>query len=38
MERDAIIAGGMAFFLKEKLMDYTDAFVVHICNKCGSFA
>ena len=37
MERDALIAHGLAKFIKEKLMDNSDAFVVYVCDKCGLF-
>lgn len=38
MERDAIIGHGVALFLKEKFMDTSDAFAVHVCDKCGLIA
>lgn len=38
MERDSIIAHGIAFFLKEKLLDNSDAYVTYVCDKCGLFA
>ena len=38
MERDAIIAHGLAFFLKERLMDVSDIYWVYICGMCGLFA
>lgn len=38
MERDAVLAHGMALFLKEKLMDTSDAYSTFICDKCGLFA
>jgi DNA-directed RNA polymerase II subunit RPB2 len=38
MERDAILAHGMAKFLKEKLMDTSDAYTIYVCDRCGLFA
>jgi hypothetical protein len=38
MERDALIAHGLAKFLKEKLLDNSDAYVCFVCDKCGLFA
>ena len=38
MERDAVIAHGMSLFLKEKLMDTSDAYSTFVCDKCGLFA
>lgn len=38
MERDAIIAHGMARFLKERLMETADAYMTYICDNCGLFA
>jgi DNA-directed RNA polymerase II subunit RPB2 len=38
MERDAVIAYGMAKFLKERLMDCSDAYSTYVCGICGMFA
>lgn len=38
MERDAVIAHGTAKFLKERLMDVSDAYSTYICGECGLFA
>jgi DNA-directed RNA polymerase II subunit RPB2 len=38
MERDAIIAHGMAVFLKERIMECADAYSTHVCGICGLFA
>jgi DNA-directed RNA polymerase II subunit RPB2 len=38
MERDALIAHGLSKFIKEKLMDNSDAYIVYVCDKCGLFA
>jgi DNA-directed RNA polymerase II subunit RPB2 len=37
MEKDAIVAHGAASFNKERLLDSSDKFTVHICNKCGLY-
>lgn len=38
MERDALIAHGISMMIKEKTIDDSDAYIVHICNKCGLIA
>jgi DNA-directed RNA polymerase II subunit RPB2 len=38
MERDAVISHGMAKFLKERLMDTSDAYTTYVCDLCGLFA
>ena len=38
MERDSVIAHGMAKFLEEKLMRNSDAYSTYICGECGLFA
>ena len=38
MERDALLAHGLAKFIKEKLMDNSDPYVVWVCDNCGLFA
>lgn len=38
MEKDAVLAHGLALFLKEKLMDTSDAYSTFVCDTCGLFA
>jgi len=38
MERDALLAHGLSRYLKEKLMDNSDAYSTYVCDICGLFA
>ncbi len=38
MERDSLLAHGLSKFLKEKLLDTSDAYSTYVCDLCGLFA
>ena len=38
MERDCILSHGLSQFLKERMLDVSDHFVVNVCNLCGLIA
>ena len=35
MERDGLLSQGVAAFIKERLLDYSDNFQLFVCKKCG---
>ena len=37
MERDALLGHGICLFIKEKLLDTSDAYITYVCGKCGLF-
>jgi DNA-directed RNA polymerase II subunit RPB2 len=38
MERDAMISHGMPTFLRERLLDVSDKFILWVCNDCHMMA
>jgi DNA-directed RNA polymerase II subunit RPB2 len=38
MEKDAMVAHGMAQFLKERMMETSDISKAYVCDECGMFA
>ncbi len=38
MERDVMIAHGMAYFCKERLFDVSDRYFAYVCRRCGMLA
>ena len=38
MERDAMISHGSSAFLKDRLLHQSDAYRIHVCEKCGLMA
>jgi len=38
MERDCMASHGASSFTKERILDASDKFQVHVCKKCGMIA
>ncbi len=38
MERDCMLSHGSSAFLKERLLEVSDKYGIHVCEKCGLFA
>ena len=38
MEKDAMVAHGLGQFLKERMMETSDIYTVHVCDNCGLLA
>lgn len=38
MERDAMCAHGIAQFIKERMVDNSDIYSIHVCDICGLYA
>ncbi len=37
MERDSLLGHGASIFLKEKMLDSSDAYTTYVCGRCGLF-
>jgi DNA-directed RNA polymerase beta subunit len=38
MERDCMIGHGTVSFMKERLLDVSDKFPIHVCSSCGNYS